>query len=145
MFEPANDIDMKDAFTLIKEKIDKTFDHKKTTWQEIYKNNDRLVAFIQSHCRRERDHLEIFKCGKINCKVCNTIRMPTQLWDELMKRSRFIPLPTPRDISEKDGKIEYENYQYLKYKTTSEIHRPSYKITEVANKEAKIYDNKISK
>ena len=39
VFNPASETEINDAYSLIKEKIDKTFDPKKTTWEDIRKKN----------------------------------------------------------------------------------------------------------
>ena len=96
VFDAANEIEIKEAYILIKNTIDNPFDENNTNWQHIRNNNNDLMKFIKSHCRRERYHLEIFKCGKVTCKICKPIRMPNALWNEIIKRPRFIPLPVPK-------------------------------------------------
>ena len=73
VFDPASEEEINDAYLLIKERIDSTFDPNKKSWQDIHKNNAKLVQFMNSHCRKERYHLEIFKCGQKNCSICQPI------------------------------------------------------------------------
>ena len=96
----------------------------------MQKKNPKLTDFFNTHCRKERYHLEIFKCGKESCNVCQSIRMPITLWNEISNRPQFIPLPIPKDKQNNEGDIKYEDYENVKYIETSEMHRPSYVFSE---------------
>ena len=71
--------------------------------------------------------------------------MPKLIWRELMKRPRFLPLPIPKESEENDIKLEYQDYDSLKYTETSEIHRTSYKTKKTRNKDKKALDKQISR
>ena len=96
VFDSASEKEIDQGLSLITDKIDSTFDPSKTTWNYIYNNNPKLVKFLNSHTRKERYHLEIFKCGKTSCSVCNPVRMPKEVWEEITQRPCFIPLPVPK-------------------------------------------------
>jgi hypothetical protein len=56
--------------------------------------------------------------------------MPNSLWEELNKRPRMIPLPTPDtewNSRSNDGAVKYLDYHAVKYIQTIPSHRPSYK------------------
>jgi hypothetical protein len=56
--------------------------------------------------------------------------MPKPLWEELNKRPRVLPLPTPDTAwnpKSNDGAVRYLDYHKVKYLETVPNHRPSYK------------------
>jgi hypothetical protein len=56
--------------------------------------------------------------------------MPKALWEELKKRPRVVPSPTPDTAwnpKSHDGAVKYLDYYNVKYSHTSPGHRPSYK------------------
>ena len=57
----------------------------------------------------------------------------------------FIPLSIPKDKNATNGSIKYEDFDVIKYTNTSDMYRPSYKETNADEKDAKLYDNMISK
>lgn len=136
---------MDNVASMIKSRIDPTFNSAKTTWTDIYRTNKLFVAFLETHTRKERYHLEMFKCGKDSCKICKEVRMPKHIWDGIKERPRFIPLPISRSSSNNENSIIYQDYNTLKHKIPTEIHRPSYKMKCNDEKLKKISDNVLSK
>jgi hypothetical protein len=56
--------------------------------------------------------------------------MPKALWEELNKRPRVVPLPTPDtswNANSNAGSVKYLDYHEVKYRVTVPNHRPSYK------------------
>jgi hypothetical protein len=75
--------------------------------------------------------------------------MPALLWEELSKRPRLIPLPTPHPsdnliLSKTSGAVLYQDYDTVKYENTINIHRPSYKPPSAASSDAKALDKDVS-
>ena len=122
IFEAANASQMDNVASMIKSRIDPTFNSEKTTWTDIYSTNSLFVEFLETHTRKERYHLEMFKCGKDSCKICKKVRMPKHIWDEIKGRPRFIPLPILNRTSVNRKITTYEDYNTLKYKVSEEIH-----------------------
>jgi hypothetical protein len=104
-----------------------------------------MCAFLKSHCRVERYHVEIFKCCEVTCTVCKAVRMPGAEWSEVISCPRLVPLPTPSSGLEKDatGSITYCAYDDIKRLETHPKHRPSYNPPKEASKEAKTIDQNL--
>jgi hypothetical protein len=143
IFDPVEDVKLYEMAEYIQECIDPTYDPKKTSWADIQKNVA-LMRFIEEHVVTERYHIEIRKCGEKSCKVCNDVRMPPEIWEEICKRPRLIPLPTPTEPGGKKEYVKYRSYEDLRYQQTKPHHRPSFKPPTEPSNSSKEYDDQVS-
>ena len=54
-------------------------------------NHPDICGFISHCCQIEHYTFSILKCGKISCKICRPVRLPSHVFENL----KHIPLPTP--------------------------------------------------
>ena len=145
VFEPANANEIDNVASMIKSRIDPMFNSEKTTWTDLYRTNTLFVEFLETHTRKERYHLKMFKCGKNSCKICKQAQMPKHILDEVKEGPSFIPSSISRSSSNNENMSIYEDYDKLKHNISTEIHRPSYKIKYNDKKLRKLSDNVLSK
>ncbi len=105
---------MDDLFSEIK-KIDPSLTKDKTTAKEIEKH-PKILDFLKSHCVQRNYMFSVKKCGKNDCHICGTPRLPTDVFSELS----HLPDPIP------DGE-HYKAFDMVYGTETNEIHMPSLK------------------
>ena len=126
IFDAVTEEQIVDANEFIKNKIDETFNPEKNTWPDLYAKNKKLITFISLHSRRERYHMEMFKCVRESCHFCKPVRMPEEVWKNLCLSPNFLLLPEPVESKFKEENslsILYESYSELKFKRTTDKYR----------------------
>jgi hypothetical protein len=145
VFEPATDDDLDEVWEYLQENIDKELIPTRTTWAEVQKSCPDFMAFRKKHIYQGRYHLEIRKCRSAVCNVCEPIRMPPEIWEDLEKRPNLIPNPTPIESEQGHGETtRYTGYDELKYVQTKPNHRPSYTPPTSASASAGVRDTEVS-
>ena len=131
IFSAATDEELLDTEFLI-QTTDKFYEANQTWKRDMKGKTKKLFEFINSHSRQTRYTMEIFKCGIKGCAMCKPIRMPMNIWNEIIHRPKFIPMPEPvvDNIVEQNKKnMKFKSYAELKNKSTEEIYRPSFVAT----------------
>ena len=98
-------------------RVDHTLTRSDTTKKTI-KDKEKLLKFLESHCRETHYAFSIKKCGSPSCQVCRLPRLPPNVFSTL----HHLPDPTP-----KDG--HYKSFDELYGTPTTETHRPSLQKT----------------
>jgi hypothetical protein len=134
--EQASVAEMEEIVDAIR-KIDPSWDETMTTKDAVAKC-PLLTEFMATHVHRHKYILEIRKCGDPECKfACLEPRMPRAIFDEMLLRPRFVPLPMH---SPRSGMEHFEAYDTLKHQATNDSHMPSFAPPKEPTKEAKEMD-----
>jgi hypothetical protein len=91
LHDAAEDAEVNAAFAYLQSEVDVTIYPEKTTWAKVRKKKN-TVDFLDRHCRSERFHLVFFKCADDSC-TCGKVRMPSSVWDLIIRRPGFCPFP----------------------------------------------------
>ena len=122
--DAANDVEIEAAWNHLRERVDKKISKHVTAWKQVEKHCPELMKFLEKHTRSDRYTFEVFKCNESSCKVCKVIRMPLELYTELVvNRPRMIPLPQENPNDSK----HYLNYCDVIYINTGPEYRPSFR------------------
>ena len=146
--DAANDVEIEAAWNHLRERVDKKISKHVTAWKQVEKHCPELMKFLEKHTRSDRYTFEVFKCNESSCKVCKVIRMPLELYTELVvNRPRMIPLPQENPNDSK----HYLNYCDVIYINTGPEYRPSFfrgmTVHEQSSHKAaaKLLDNAVKK
>ena len=71
--------------------------------------------------------------------------MPPEIWEEISRRPRFIPLSSPKNNEECVDKVQYEDYENIKSKNSIEFHRPRNNFNNINTNALKASDSLPSK
>ncbi|RGB34144.1 hypothetical protein C1646_760941 [Rhizophagus diaphanus] len=102
--------------------IDRTLKISETT-SDILSKKTQLQQFMKTHCR-QRQYIK--KCGQSSCTICQSVRLPNNIFDSLDWLSD--PIPSTMD------KDHYANFQTAYRLGTTEQYRSTLMIT-IANSE----------
>ncbi|GBC20243.2 hypothetical protein GLOIN_2v1778764 [Rhizophagus irregularis DAOM 181602=DAOM 197198] len=120
-YDPA-DKTMIDEFFNIILLIDRTLKISETT-SDILSKKTQLQQFMKTHCR-QRQYIK--KCGQLSCTICQSVRLPDDIFDSL----DWLPDPIPSTMD----KDHYANFQTAYRSGTTEQYRPTL-MTTMANSE----------
>ncbi|PKY60343.1 hypothetical protein RhiirA4_483933 [Rhizophagus irregularis] len=120
-YGPA-DKTMIDEFFNIILLIDRTLKISETT-SNILSKKTQLQQFMKTHCR-QRQYIK--KCGQSSCTICQSVRLPDNIFDSL----DWLPDPIPSTMD----KDHYANFQTAYRSGTTEQYRPTL-MTTMANSE----------
>jgi len=116
LFTAASPEELDDLWTTLLS-IDQQFPHARSDKFSAKELSERLVKFIEHYCIQRHYFFDILKCGKADCDICLSPRLPAHVFSTL----NHLPDPVP------GPEEHYKKLSNVFGTRTTEEHRPSSK------------------
>ena len=112
-YEDANEDEMQELYTLL-EGIDPAITREDRS-KKCLSSRPKLKEFVNHCCHEIKYMFAVKKCGKLDCDICKSIRMPIEIFNSL----HHLPDPIPADDE------HYKSFSSVYGTLKTEKHRPT--------------------